>query len=81
MATEIPPFPHMPQRATPSTATSNEVDLLQVMFPRLGPAPVTTTEIVPSTSHSHQQIVNRETQVKIYSSSIIYLIIQVKIIT
>ncbi|KAK0089869.1 hypothetical protein PV325_004892 [Microctonus aethiopoides] len=62
VATEIPPFPHMPQRATPSTATNNEVDLLQVMFPRLGPAPVTTTEIVPSTSHSHQQIVNRETQ-------------------
>ncbi|XP_034951822.1 E3 ubiquitin-protein ligase Ubr3 [Chelonus insularis] len=60
--TEPTVFAHMPPRATPSTATGSEVDLLQVMFPRLGAAGITTTDIVPSTSHCNQQVTSRETQ-------------------
>ncbi|CAD6218621.1 GSCOCG00011463001-RA-CDS [Cotesia congregata] len=55
-------FSRMPQRGTSNPTTSNEVDLLQVLFPRLGAAGVSTTDIVPSTSHCHQRIVNRESQ-------------------
>lgn len=61
--TESSRFSRMPQRGTANSATSNEVDLLQVLFPRLGAAGVTSTDIVPSTSHCQQQIVNRDTQV------------------
>ncbi|XP_053595393.1 E3 ubiquitin-protein ligase Ubr3 [Microplitis demolitor] len=60
--TESSRFSRMPQRGTANSATSNEVDLLQVLFPRLGAAGVTSTDIVPSTSHCQQQIVNRDTQ-------------------
>lgn len=58
-------FSRMPQRGTSNPTTSNEVDLLQVLFPRLGAAGVSTTDIVPSTSHCHQRIMNRESQASI----------------
>lgn len=54
----LPPVP--PRNA--GYGVNNEIDLLQVIFPRLDASGVTTTEIVPSTSNCNQPISCRDSQ-------------------
>ncbi|XP_043272202.1 E3 ubiquitin-protein ligase Ubr3 isoform X3 [Venturia canescens] len=54
-------LPPVPPR-NPGYVVNNEIDLLQVIFPRLDASGVTTTEIVPSTSNSHQPLSCRDSQ-------------------
>lgn len=53
-------LPPVPQRST--GMVNNEMDLLQVIFPRLGASGVSTTDIVPSTSNCNQPLSCRESQ-------------------